>query len=182
MQIKNVIRTAVAVALLFPLASCLDDDKNKDYTEWKEKNETFVLEQQYSMKPDGTYVYERVAADWAADIYVLMKWHNDRSLTEKNLVPLDNSTVDVKYQVMTMDSVIVDSSYAKTDSVYTSQPYKNIPGFWLALTNMHVGDSVTVIIPWRAAYGSTGSGDIKPYSTLIFDMKLKGISSYQTPS
>ena len=108
MQIKNVIRTAVAVALLFPLASCLDDDKNKDYTEWKEKNETFILEQQYSMKPDGTYVYERVTADWAADIYVLMKWHNDRSLTEKNLVPLDNSTVDVKYQVMTMDSVIVD--------------------------------------------------------------------------
>lgn len=182
MQMKNFIRTALAACLVLPLASCLDDDNLKDYGEWKEKNEEFILEKQYSMSADGSYVYERINAGWAPDIFVLMKWHNDRLLTEKNLVPLDNSTVDVKYQVMLMDSTIMDSSYSRTDSVYTSQPYKNIPGFWLALTNMHVGDSVTVIIPWQAAYGSTGSGDIKPYSALIFDMKLKGIPYYQTPS
>ncbi len=171
-----------AVTLLAPLTSCLNDDNSADYKEWKEANDKFVIGKQLALTPDGNYEYETIHPDWAPTLFVLMKWHNDREATSTNLIPYDNSTVDVKYQVMLMDSTIMDSSYSKTDSVYSCQPCQNIPGFWTALTNMHVGDSVTVIVPWEAGYGSTGSGDIKPFSSLIFNIKLKKVTHFQTPS
>ena len=96
--------------------------------------------------------------DWASGIYVLMKWHNDRSLTADKLVPLDNSTCEVKYLGELIDDTQFDSSFAQVDSVYKTQPYKTYRVLRAALTSMHVGDSVTVVIPWRAAYGSYGSG------------------------
>ncbi len=168
--------------MLLPLASCLDDDDKDRYADWKKENEEYALKAEIERNADGTPVYTKVVPDWASGIYVLMKWHNDRSLTADKLVPLDNSTCEVKYLGELIDDTQFDSSFAQVDSVYKTQPYKNIPGFWAALTSMHVGDSVTVVIPWQAAYGSSGSGSkIKPYSTLIFHLKLKGISSYETP-
>ena len=44
---------------------------------------------------------------------------------------------------------------------------------------MHIGDSCRVIIPYIVGYGTTASGDIKPFSTLQFDIKLVGIPKYE---
>lgn len=171
------IKTLIAV-LLAPLmlSSCLggDDDYTVDYSEWIEQNEKYLSE------TEADPSFEKVVPTWCPGVYVLAKWHNDRTLTQSNLVPMDNSTVDVIYQVEYVNGVELDNSYSNTangDSIYQCKPLDNIVGFWAMLTNMHVGDSVTCVIPSNAGYGNTGS--VVPYSTLIYHMKLKGIHYYE---
>ena len=44
---------------------------------------------------------------------------------------------------------------------------------------MNVGDSVEIIIPYNMGYGGSQTGIIKPYSTLIFNLKLVDIPYYE---
>lgn len=183
---KKPILTLMAAASLAPLlTSCLSDDDTPSYTDWRERNEKYVTEAQSKLDDSGNPVYTRIANEWAPSAWVLMDWHNDRSLTSGNLQPRDNSTVNVKYAVKDIDGNLLDSSYSMStaagDSIYQCKPSQNIVGFWRALTAMHVGDSVTVVIPWVAAYGVMGSGSIKPYSTLLFDIKLVDIPAFEIP-
>ncbi|MDE5846117.1 MAG: FKBP-type peptidyl-prolyl cis-trans isomerase [Muribaculaceae bacterium] len=112
---------------------------------------------------------------------ILAQWHNDRSLTAGNLVPMDNSTVDIIYEGKYYNGVTFDSSFSQTtygDSIYRCKPTDMISGFWAMLTNMHVGDSVTCVIPSSAGYGASSSS-LMPYSTLVFNIKLKSIYKYE---
>ncbi len=52
-----------------------------------------------------------------------------------------------------------------------------IDGWSLVLQRMPVGAKWRVFIPYYLAYGSQGSGSIPAYSTLIFEMTLKEITS-----
>ena len=47
-----------------------------------------------------------------------------------------------------------------------------IDGFSTALQHMEVGDKWEVWIPWQLGYGAVGRGDIKGYSTLVFEIEL----------
>lgn len=51
-----------------------------------------------------------------------------------------------------------------------------IEGFCTALQYMHVGDKWRVTIPYQLAYGENSAGKVPAYSTLIFTIKLMGIS------
>lgn len=178
----NIAAVAIAAAASFTFYSCKDDDV--DETEvWRLANEEYVT-LKADEKQNGKAVYEKVSPDWAPEAFVLMKWHNDRNATASNLQPLDNSTVNVKYEFEDIEGTQIQNSYASTaygDSIYQCKPCDNIIGFWTALRQMHVGDSVTVIIPASAGYGATGVNAIKPYSTLIYHMKLKEIVAYEIP-
>ncbi len=73
-------------------------------------------------------------------------------------------------------------SYSMTqygDSIYQSMPNENIIGMWVAMTSLHVGDSVTLVIPAGSAYGSASRSPIEPFSTLIYHMKMKGVPKYE---
>jgi peptidyl-prolyl cis-trans isomerase len=182
--IRKILLTPLLLAML-ALCSChLGDDNDDQYRDWRQKNIQYV-DDMLALKENGQPVYTKVVPDWATGDFVLMKWHNDRALTEKNLVPLYNSTVRVKYHVSTIEAA-VDSSYNQTqygDSLYQCQPVNTIPGFAIALTNMHVGDSCTVIIPYYLAYDNMASTNIKkPYSTLIYRLKLVSIPAYEIPN
>lgn len=173
---------AVIVLLGVALTSCLKDD-NDDNSTWRRQNLEY-LENARNATVNGMPEYEVIRPVFAPGTYVLMKWHNDRTKTAGNLKPLDNSTVDCIYICGDIEGNYIDSSYFTTtygDSIYRSRPLQNIAGFWTALTNMHVGDSVTVVIPYEAGYGAVQNGKIKPYSTLIYGIKLKGIPAYELP-
>lgn len=179
---KYILPALAALFLSSALSSCLGNDEDTiDYNAWRQLNEKYLADAEAERNDDGTPVYERISPSWATGVYVLAKWHNDRSLTAGSLVPLDNSTVDVIYECKYADGTVLDSSYKQTqygDSVYRCMPNANIVGFWTMLTRMHVGDSVTCIIPMNAAYG-TVSTSVLPYSTLIYNMKLKRIHAYE---
>lgn len=189
MNIKRYILHAAAALLIAPCAtSCLDDDdKNSfDTNAWRNENETYFTRMQDTVGADGKKVFEKIVPVWAPGVSILAQWHNDRSLTAGNLSPMDNSTVKVQYVVSYVNGVTLDSSswshsgssYDLSDSTYICKPSDNIVGFWAMLTNMHVGDSVTCIIPQNAAYGASSTSTL-PYSTLIYQMKLKAITAYE---
>ena len=90
-------------------------------------------------------------------------------------IPRDTSKVIVKYEGKTVDGKIFDSSYTRTDPTNTFQANRLIKGWTEALTRMPVGSTWELFIPYQLAYGESGSGEIKPYSALIFKVELIGI-------
>lgn len=175
------IMAGAAAMLVMP--SCLKDDE-VDYTQWRQDNDEYVAEMEALTNPDGTKVYTRVEPTWYPGGYILMCWHNDREETSKGVPPLYNSTCNTIYHCRTLTEA-VDSSYTLTttagDSIYQCRPSHVIPGYGAALMNMCPGDSCTVIIPYAMGYTDIGSGSVKPYSTLIYDMKLVSVPKYQLP-
>lgn len=181
MNIKKFILHAALALLTAPcMTSCLGDDNSYDYTAWINQNESYFTRMSDTLGSDGKKVFEKISPVWAPDVSILAQWHNDRSLTASNLVPMDNSTCKVVYECYYVNGVRLDASWLQfADSTYSCKPNENIVGFWTMLTNMHVGDSVTCVIPMEAAYGANSSSSVMPYSTLIYHMKLKAISAYE---
>ena len=90
-------------------------------------------------------------------------------------VPTRSDKVKVHYEGRLLDGTVFDSSYKRNEpSEFT--PTQVIKGWTEALTMMPVGSKWQLYIPYELAYGERGAGeDIKPYSTLIFDVELLDI-------
>lgn len=163
-----------AVWLLLLLPSCLDSEVD-EYEAWALENNAFIASL-------DTFEYRPMAPSWAPDHPIYIKWHNDRSQTAGNLVPISTSTVRVKYEMEDINGKSLGNSYKSNgDSIYETQPNLNIVGFWATLTCMHVGDSVSVVIPYISAYNNVSRGSIKPYSNLIYHLKLVSMPAYEKP-
>jgi len=170
------------LAMAGMVSSCNDDDQStwEQYKEWRQTNIDFYEEQKYLMTPEGENYYNTLTAPWNSGAEILIRYLNDRSKTEGNISPMLTSTVAVKYIGRLYNGEAFDSSYSvKPDSVFTTAVNNVISGWTLALQYMRVGDSVRVVIPYGQAYGSSGSGSIYPYSTLVFDIKLKNVVDYE---
>lgn len=179
---RKILAAILLSTFCLTLPSCMESDNNYDkYASWRKQNDEFINSRLNEKRPDGTLKYMKIVPRWAPNVLVLLEWHNDTSLTSKNLRPLDNSTISVKYEGMLIDSTKFDSSYSRADSAYVTRPINNILGWRAALPYIHVGDSVTMLIASGAAYGSYGTSNIKPYSTLIFNLKLKEIIDLERP-
>lgn len=164
------------------LASCTNDDYTdiyKEYAEWRTDNDNWLAEKSVQRDTDGSLYYETAIPSWNPNAYVLMHYFNDRNLTKDNLTPLFTSTVAVKYIGYLYNDTIFDSSYNKPDSIYTTTSADVIQGWAIALSQMHVGDSCEVIIPYEQAYFASSQGVIKPFSCLRFNMKLVDIPYYE---
>lgn len=165
------------------MSSCFkDDDIESEYSDWYEANRAWYLSQAERTE-GGVKYYTPVTAPWDPKAEVLIHWFNDTNKTKNNLKPLFTSMVDVKYYLRLYDGTAVDSSYLSTtpgDSLFRCRLNNGvIEGWAIAVPRMHIGDSCRVLIPYNVGYGTTSSGDIKPYSTLQFDIKLVGIPAYE---
>ena len=56
-----------------------------------------------------------------------------------------------------------------------------ITGWTTALLHMQEGEHWEVYIPYQMAYGESGSGDIRGYSTLAFDVRLERVIHPEGP-
>ncbi|MDE7026247.1 MAG: FKBP-type peptidyl-prolyl cis-trans isomerase [Paramuribaculum sp.] len=173
----------VLPALSIIAASCSsdNDDTWSKYAQWRDTNNAWFEQEKYRTNDDGTPFYEVLSPSWYPGSQVLIHYYNDRALTQNNLVPYVTSTVSVKYVGYYYNGEIFDSSFANTDSAIVVKPTGTIAGWQIALTNMHVGDSVDVVIPADQAYGASVTSGVNPYSVLRFSMKLKDIPEYQLP-
>ena len=96
-------------------------------------------------------------------------------LTEgKGQIPADTSMVEVHYEGRTIDGKVFDSSYERKEPV-SLRCNQVIKGWTEALVNMPVGSEWEVYIPQELAYAEREQGDIKPFSVLIFKIKLISI-------
>lgn len=159
------------------LSSCIGESDTDKYEEWRKQNDAYIA-------AINLNEYEKIVPDWAPQNSVYIKWHNDRNLTQDNLVAMSNSTVSIKYELENIEGKKIENSYkaASGDSVYQSTPNSNVLGMWIAMTTMHVGDSATVVIPYPSGYGSATTSNLAPYSNLIFHMKVKSVDAFEKPS
>lgn len=170
--------------IILSATSCFKDDDPdiNQVQDWKLLNEAYILDAEARTNDDGSPYYEKIVPSWAPGTFTLIKWHNDRALTASALSPLDNSIIYMKYEVENINGAIIENSYNNHiygDSIYRTSPSKMIIGVRAALPKMHVGDSVSLVLPASAAYGNLTNGSIKPYSTLKFNIKLVAIPGYE---
>ena len=90
----------------------------------------------------------------------------------KGETPTKESTVKVNYKGTLIDGTEFDSSY-KRNAPATFRADQVIKGWTEALTMMPVGSKWELYIPQELAYGARETGgQIKPFSTLIFEVEL----------
>ena len=90
----------------------------------------------------------------------------------KGETPSKTSTVKVNYKGTLIDGTEFDSSY-KRNAPASFRADQVIAGWTEALTMMPVGSKWELYIPQELAYGSRETGgQIKPFSTLIFEVEL----------
>ena len=92
----------------------------------------------------------------------------------KGEIPADTCKVKVNYKGTLIDGTEFDSSYKRNEPA-TFRANQVIKGWTEALTMMPVGSKWELYIPQELAYGSRESGQIKPFSTLVFEVELLGI-------
>ena len=93
----------------------------------------------------------------------------------KGEIPADTCKVKVNYKGTLSDGTEFDSSYKRNEPA-TFRANQVIKGWTEALTMMPVGSKWELYIPQDLAYGARESGgQIKPFSTLIFEVELLSI-------
>lgn len=178
---KRLLHTAlIGITATMAVTGCSSDDNWADYREWREANAAWYNEQMERTNPDGTPYYTELNPSWLKNSGVLIHYFNDRSVTAGNLSPYITSTVEVKYKGTLYTGVTFDSTAVSgADTVRTFALSSVVKGWQIAMLDMHVGDTVEVIIPFAMGYGETGSGVILPYSALKFGIKLTDIPQYE---
>ena len=89
-------------------------------------------------------------------------------------VPTKEQTVKVDYEGRLIDGTVFDSSIERGEpAVFPLNGV--IPGWTEALSMMPVGSEWEIYVPQGLAYGNREAGQIKPFSTLIFKVKLLDI-------
>lgn len=89
-------------------------------------------------------------------------------------IPTDGSVVRVNYVGRLIDGTEFDSSYKRGEPAVFGVD-QVIKGWTEALKMMPVGSKWELFIPEDLGYGANASGQIQPFSTLIFEVELLGI-------
>ena len=147
-----------------------DDDDSKDYwskyRKWREENTEWFKVKRDSLAADGTQYFQTVSPAWNPSAQILIHYHNDRSLTQGNLSPYLTSTAAVRYIGRLCTGEPFDSSYLLTangPAIALLSPQNSVQGMAIALMDMRVGDTCTVVMPYELAYGGQMKGSILPY-------------------
>ena len=90
--------------------------------------------------------------------------------------PTATQEVHVKYEGKLVDGKVFDSSYTRKDQITKFRANQVIKGWTEALQLMPVGSKWELYIPQELGYGDRQSGQIPPYSTLIFTVELVDIT------
>ncbi|MEG1615983.1 MAG: FKBP-type peptidyl-prolyl cis-trans isomerase [Bacteroidales bacterium] len=88
--------------------------------------------------------------------------------------PAAKSTVQVHYRGEMIDGTEFDNSFKrKRPEVFRVNEV--IDGWQEALKEMPCGSRWMIYIPYEMGYGTRACGNIRPYSTLIFEVELQGV-------
>lgn len=85
-----------------------------------------------------------------------------------------HDTVGCIYKGTYPNGAVFDSSRGKVVELVVKDL---IDGFAEALMTLPAGTVCKLYIPWELAYGAEGSDVVPPYSALVYDLEIKGITS-----
>ena len=155
--------------LLIPLfsltfQSCSDDEES--YDEWRQENDAYINR----IKEEGYSVASTPGGPGAIYYEVI-----NEAEPGADGPPIYTSKVKVSYKGSLFNGTVFDDASNRTVEFDVNGVVK---GFSVALQNMQVGEKWKVHIPWELGYGASGNNSIRPYSALIFEIELIGISQY----
>jgi FKBP-type peptidyl-prolyl cis-trans isomerase FkpA len=96
--------------------------------------------------------------------------------------PQKSDTCYLIYTGFFLNGVIFDASaYYFQDSIWKFNylEVNLIPGFNDGIALLNKGAEADIIIPSNLAYGSSGYGEIPPYTPLVFSMKMRDLRPTQ---
>jgi FKBP-type peptidyl-prolyl cis-trans isomerase len=87
--------------------------------------------------------------------------------------PTPKAMITVHYTGKLINGKVFDSTQQGHPATFKLNQL--IDGWRTALREMPVGSRWEIVIPFNLGYGAKGAGVIKPFSTLIFDVRLISI-------
>ncbi|MDO4190080.1 MAG: FKBP-type peptidyl-prolyl cis-trans isomerase [Bacteroidales bacterium] len=147
-----------ARTLLNEYANKVEEEQKKQYAEVKTLNENWLAE---NKKREGI-----ITTASGLQYEILTEGNGEK--------PTVQDRVKVHYEGKLIDGTIFDSSIRRGEPTVFGLT-QVISGWTEALQLMAVGSKYRLYLPSNLAYGEQGAGEIKPFSTLIFDVELLGI-------
>ena len=195
MQIRSTI-PALLLGATALFAACSDSEEPGEFDNWQARNVQYLLQvadsaqknvggkwkiiQNYKLQPQVTM--PTITADNVKD-FIFVKELAAGASTGTSPKFTDSVAVDYRCRLVPISSYktgyVFDQSYTEDFDPATSTPSKFtvngvVTGWITALQQMKVGDRWIVYIPQEQAYGTEEKTGIPAYSTLIFDMYLRG--------
>lgn len=195
MRMKSVLRMLLCATILtlhsslFVACSESDDDPD-EYEDWQIRNDIFFASLEDSLA-QGNGAWKKLksfAKNPSTSVgsntdYIYYKVIKTGYEIADTVSPLYNDSVCVSYvgrQLPTtsypegyiFDSTVFGPYDLKTNATKKFKVSQLVDGFATAMLYMHRYDTWRIYIPYALGYGSTTSGSIRAYSTLIFDVTL----------
>ncbi|KAA6338819.1 FKBP-type 22 kDa peptidyl-prolyl cis-trans isomerase [termite gut metagenome] len=180
MSKKKVYLPVVVLSLIaFMHVSCEETEEIGKYDNWQARNEAFIdsLQKVCDAELDPELLSVIDSRDKSQRIFYKKLVPVEE---EGELSPYLTSTVTVFYRGKLINEDVFDENFTEDSPSQFDSPLSFtvgdvISGWIEVLQRMKVGERWEVYVPWKSAYGTDGSGSIPGYSTLIFDILLKGI-------
>ncbi len=195
MQIRSTI-PALLLGAMALFAACSDSEEPGEFDNWQQRNVQYLLQvadsaqknvggkwkifQNYKLQPQLTL--PTITVDNVKD-FIFVKELVAGESTSTSPKYTDSVAVDYRGRLIPSSSYktgyVFDQSYTEDFDLSTSTPSKFtvngvVTGWITALQQMKLGDRWIVYIPQEQAYGTETKSGIPAYSTLIFDMYLRG--------
>ena len=182
--------TWMLVVMLFTLAACSDDDENEIVIDeaWKEINlAAFDARLQDAKTDTSLFTINSESGNGQIICKILKKGEGTETIYYTSKVNCyykgcfvtneDGEVVADRDSVLTQGEVF-DSRLRENgdDKVLFEVDDSGLrDGFATALQHMHEGDIWEVWMPYQLGYGVSGFDDIKPYTTLVFQIEVTDI-------
>lgn len=182
--------TWMLVVMLFTLAACSDDDENEIVIDeaWKEINlAAFDARLQDAKTDTSLFTINSESGNGQIICKILKEGEGTETIYYTSKVNCyykgcfvtneDGEVVADRDSVLTQGEVF-DSRLRENgdDKVLFEVDDSGLrDGFATALQHMHEGDIWEVWVPYQLGYKVSGSGNIKPYTTLVFQVEVKEI-------
>ena len=182
--------TWMLVVMLFTLAACSDDDENEIVIDeaWKEINlAAFVARLQDAKTDTSLFTINSESGNGQIICKILQEGEGTETIYYTSKVNCyykgcfvtneDGEVVADRDSVLTQGEVF-DSRLRENgdDKVLFEVDDSGLrDGFATALQHMHEGDIWEVWMPYQLGYGVSGYDDIKPYTTLVFQIEVTDI-------
>lgn len=182
--------TWMLVVMLFTLAACSDDDENEIVIDeaWKEINlAAFDARLQDAKTDTSLFTIDSESGNGQIICKILKKGEGTETIYYTSKVNCyykgcfvtneDGEVVADRDSVLTQGEVF-DSRLRENgdDKVLFEVDDSGLrDGFATALQHMHEGDIWEVWMPYQLGYGVSGYDDIKPYTTLVFQIEVTDI-------
>lgn len=193
---KYILLSLLFTQCLLLFTSCDETEEVNKYADWRNRNEAFIdsLKSVYDAKTDPELIQIIPYAEKNYPIYA-----KKLKTVTSGETPLYTDSVTAYYRGMLINEAVFGAAttphyYTKLyqsldvfdknfegeepnafESPTTFIVNEQVYGWREVLQRMKVGERWEVYIPWQQGYGSSVSGTIPAYSTLIFDVNLVSI-------